>query len=872
MKKKTVWIIALIVIPLVAAVSVLHAQTRDGEKEAWASFINELQKRIDAAEFDLQFTITDTDGKPLDGVTMELERSRPDVKLLMSGGKEEKTEKKTVDSRFRIQEKGWTGLRLRFLKDGYYLEDRGYGFNLSEMMDSAEASLHAVSNSTGEGKPILQMKEDIQVVMYKGVPAAELVGTTRGTLQYDFEKGMRTVADLSAFDKKTEKPKKTTVSEEDGEEEEEEDEEEYVEKRIRIEMKSVDLKAKPKASKYIELDFRRDEKGDVLFDGMLQDTPCPASFIIRLHSDDPGDGFVAVDQLGSGFVRPEEYDKRYPAAPETDYQKELVFDFGKKGADGKYQYKSNYLFAFVKCGGHYGKVYIHPPVLDARLKTIQRVRVPLEQLFFNRVEDDRNVAEGIFYVAPKEPAQNRNDVKKTEAKNEAKNVPEDKVELAKEQILLIHDALEQYKLDVGTYPSSLQGLEKNVDKSERWDGPYIVPKVPRVDLWGNKYQYRFDAEKGTYRLYLISFDLSETRIEDPPESAQEQQAEPDDPKQTDIYAGVPLWNTEQNGQPEIKLPELIRDAAKRANVNLQSLGDVKIDSIDAGHSYAELDLDVVDEYGKVVRFIDEIEKKTPKLAWRRLELRVNSARERIAAELQDAASVAASAKAFRMSGQIRVIAYDPAVGPSASPKSFRTDDMPVSPGETDFLTLLYDLSVSLPDDALVTVFRLDNWKCEFVIQTLMLYTDLPRYLRFPAWNIGRLQKRILSDDVCTFSVALQKNDNPEPRKDSVTPDKKIATIVALNLFDPEAVPRKAAASGMPASNDTRTNNAKAPEAELKEQLQKAINNQNELKELLKTLSKTPGATKEQTDLVRQRLERNEQEIRRLREQLKKLRP
>ena len=77
---------------------------------------------------------------------------------------------------------------------------------------------------------------------------------------------------------------------------------------------------------------------------------------------------------------------------------------------------------------------------------------------------------------------------------------------------------------------------------------------------------------------------------------------------------------------------------------------------------------------------------------------------------------------------------------------------------------------------------------------------------------------------------------------------------------------------MPASNGTRANNAKDPETELKEQLKKAINNQNELKELLKTLSKTPGATKEQTDLVRQRLERNEQEIRRLREQLKKLRP
>ncbi len=461
------------------------------QKARAEAFLADTQNQIDASEFDLQFTITDDDGKPLDGVMMKMRLERPIVQLLLSGESESKVmEKKTVDSKFRIHEKGWTSLELTFMKDGYYIETRRYHINFMPN-DSRDLG--------PDGKSKLVMKEDVQVVMYKGVPAAELVGTTRGMLQYDFEKGMRTVADLSAFDKKTEKPKKTTVSEEDGEEEEEEDEEEYVEKRIRIEMKSVDLKAKPKASKYIELDFRRDENGEALFDGMLQDTPCPASFIIRLHSDDPGDGFVAVDQLGSGFVRPEEYDKRYPAAPETGYQKELVFDFGKKGTDGKYQYKSNYLFAFVKCGGHYGKVYIHPPVLDARLKTIQRVRVPLEQLFFNRVEDDRNVSEGIFYVAPKEPAQNRNDLKKSETKNEAKNVPEDKAELAKKQIQLLDDALEVYRLDTGTYPSSLRCLEKNFDNDPRWDGPYIRPNVP-LDPWGNAYQYSFDAEKGTYRL------------------------------------------------------------------------------------------------------------------------------------------------------------------------------------------------------------------------------------------------------------------------------------------------------------------------------------------------------------------------------------
>ena len=781
MKRKTAWIISLIAIPFLAAASVLYAQKKDGsrggqdEKVRAETRMADEQSRIDASEFDLQFIITDADGKPLNGVTMELERKRPRIPLL-SGEWEKKTEKKTVDSKFRIQEKGWTGLDLRFLKDGYYLEDRSYVFDIIAMMNSAEASLHAVSNSTVEDEQKLRMKEDIQIKMFKGVPAADLVGSS-GTLIYDFEKGRKTVFDLSAFDQKPEKPEKTKKTAVSAEDDELEEEEEYEEERT-IEMKSFDLKTKPELTKYIELDFKRDENGEVLFDGMLQDTPCPASYIIRLHSDDPEDGFVAVDQLRPGFVNWTEYEKRYPTAPETGYRKELVFDFGKRGAE-----KRNYQFAFVKCGQHYGKISVWPAAQDGKARTILQVRVRIESLVLNRKEGDRNVSEGNFYREYKRPEGIiRNVPNKTEAKNEAKNVPEDKAET-------------------------------------------------------------------------------------------EMNAGPDDRTEPDLFAGEPLWNTERDGQPETRLRDLVNDAAKRAEVNFQSLGDVRITPIDAKHSYAHLDLDIVDEYGKVVRFFDEIEKKTPRLAWNRVELRVNSARDRIAAELQDAPPVAASAKSIRMSGRIRVIAYTPSADPSVFAGKKWNEEIPIAAGDTDFLTLLYDLSVSLPDDALVTDFRLvDGWKCEFAIQTRDRSADIPRHLRFPAWVIARVQRRVISNDVYSFSVALQKKDNPEPRKDSVTPDKKIAAIVALNLFDPEAVPRKAAASGMPASNDTRTNNAKDPEAELKQQLQKAINNQNEQKELLKTLSKTPGATKEQTDLVRQRLERNEQEIRRLREQQKKLRP
>ena len=467
------------------------------QKARAEAFLADTQNQIDASEFDLQFTVTDTDGKPLDGVKVEIRLERPVVKLLLSGGSEsKKPEEKTVDSKFSIHEKGWTRLELMFKKSGYHIEDRRYTINI---MPNSPDELGP------DGKPKLVMKEDVQVVMYKGVPPGDLTGT-RGTLRYDFEKGTRSIFDLSAFDKKTEKPKKTTVSEEDGEEEEEE-EEEYAEERIRIEMKSVDLKAKPKASKYIELDFRRDDKGEVLFDGMLRDTPCPASFIIRLHSDDPGDGFIPVDKPGPGFVRKKEYDKRYPTAPETGYKKELVLDFGKKDADGKYPYETNYLFAFVKCGPRYGTVFFHPIVIDGGPnKTIRQFRLGVESLTMNRTADDRNVSSGSFYVEPEHPAQTGNDLKKTDAKNEAENAPDDKAELAKKMITLLGDALQQYKLDVGTYPSDLQGLMRNIDETPRWDGPYIRPNVP-LDPWGNAYQYSFDAEKGTYR--LTSSGLSE---------------------------------------------------------------------------------------------------------------------------------------------------------------------------------------------------------------------------------------------------------------------------------------------------------------------------------------------------------------------------
>ena len=57
--------------------------------------------------------------------------------------------------------------------------------------------------------------------------------------------------------------------------------------------------------------------------------------------------------------------------------------------------------------------------------------------------------------------------------------------------------LTPYKIDVGNYPSTEEGLNALIKaptgKESRWKGPYLE-EVPE-DPWGNAYQYRFPGSK-----------------------------------------------------------------------------------------------------------------------------------------------------------------------------------------------------------------------------------------------------------------------------------------------------------------------------------------------------------------------------------------
>ncbi|MGE5557011.1 MAG: type II secretion system major pseudopilin GspG [Bacillota bacterium] len=61
---------------------------------------------------------------------------------------------------------------------------------------------------------------------------------------------------------------------------------------------------------------------------------------------------------------------------------------------------------------------------------------------------------------------------------------------ARAQIGLFMSALKTYRLDVGHYPTTSQGLEalrKNPGE-DNWNGPYLDDKVP-LDPWKRKYEY-----------------------------------------------------------------------------------------------------------------------------------------------------------------------------------------------------------------------------------------------------------------------------------------------------------------------------------------------------------------------------------------------
>ena len=81
-----------------------------------------------------------------------------------------------------------------------------------------------------------------------------------------------------------------------------------------------------------------------------------------------------------------------------------------------------------------------------------------------------------------------------------------RVSVARQAIERINSILDLYKLDVGTYPSTDQGLTALVDKpgdAVNWNGPYLKGGVP-MDPWSHPYTYKRPSDRTGHDYDLCS--------------------------------------------------------------------------------------------------------------------------------------------------------------------------------------------------------------------------------------------------------------------------------------------------------------------------------------------------------------------------------
>lgn len=86
-----------------------------------------------------------------------------------------------------------------------------------------------------------------------------------------------------------------------------------------------------------------------------------------------------------------------------------------------------------------------------------------------------------------------------------------KQKTTKAQIELFGTALDTFRLDVGRYPTTEEGLKALREKpsgAEGWEGPYLPKEIP-VDPWNRAYVYKSPGEHGDYDLLSYGLDGAE---------------------------------------------------------------------------------------------------------------------------------------------------------------------------------------------------------------------------------------------------------------------------------------------------------------------------------------------------------------------------
>ena len=88
-------------------------------------------------------------------------------------------------------------------------------------------------------------------------------------------------------------------------------------------------------------------------------------------------------------------------------------------------------------------------------------------------------------------------------------VGKSEVTVARAQIEGLSKAIDTFRLDMGRFPSTEQGLGQLLnpptENAEKWNGPYLSKAVP-LDPWGHAYVYRSPGRHGGFDLLSYGRD------------------------------------------------------------------------------------------------------------------------------------------------------------------------------------------------------------------------------------------------------------------------------------------------------------------------------------------------------------------------------
>lgn len=82
-----------------------------------------------------------------------------------------------------------------------------------------------------------------------------------------------------------------------------------------------------------------------------------------------------------------------------------------------------------------------------------------------------------------------------------------KIETAKLQVNALGQAVDEFHLDTGRFPTDSEGLKALIvapANTPSWDGPYVKKQESLIDPWGHPYLYRYPGQHGRFDVYTLN--------------------------------------------------------------------------------------------------------------------------------------------------------------------------------------------------------------------------------------------------------------------------------------------------------------------------------------------------------------------------------